>query len=112
MKLSQAVSKAREIKVSFDSAELNVTYRPASYTTRELQQLQEDKDLRRVAQTIQRTLVTWDLEDEDGKPFPLEGEEALERLVDEVPISVFTEILKAVQEDQTPGEAGKTSAAG
>jgi hypothetical protein len=104
MRMSQATSKARTIPVAFEGGDLTVTYRPASYTVRELDELQADsKNTKRIVDSMLRTLVSWDLTDDDDNAIPLE----VEPLMD-VPTSIFVEIMKAMQADQAPDAEGKS----
>lgn len=121
MKLSAAVSPARPVTVHFDGDDLHVEYRPTSYTPAEVVALQEAtpttgkrmsaaaqrEALDRTIETMLRLIVSWDLEDEDGRTIPL-TREALR----DVPLNVFHEVQRAIAEDQAAGEAGEPSDAG
>lgn len=116
MRLSQATSKARPLTVPFEGGDLSVQYRPASYTVAELDELQANtRDTKRIVESMLRTLVSWDLEYDEGQVDdegqPLEGVIPLttKALTQYVPTSVFVEIMRTMQEDQQPGEAGATS---
>ena len=122
MKISEALSKARDIQVFFEAAVLNVTYRPVAYTYAEMESLTENdaslgklskeertSRLNRIIELIQRVVVAWDLEDENGVTIDPQNEESLRV----VPLNVFTEIMKAVQQDQrVSGEAESPSSDG
>ncbi len=108
MRMSQATVPARTMAVHFDGGDLTVEYRPASYTVRELDALQEDsKNTKRIVESMLRTLVSWDLTDEADRPVPLQTEPLMD-----VPTPVFVQIMKAMQVDQSAGEADAPSAAG
>lgn len=117
MKLSQAIAKARDIVVEFEAASLRVTYRPTSFTVRELDRLTEEqanaggKPTRNLLEMVKKTVITWDLTDDYDRLIPLDRD--LDDQTDplrDVPSVVFTEIMKKVNEDQQPGGA-KTSGA-
>lgn len=115
LRLSSATSKARPLTVPFEGGDLLVQYRPASYTVAELDALQADsKNTARIVESMLRTLVSWDLEyDEDSAPTPdLAGTVIpleTDALTNTVPTSVFVEVMRKMQEDQSAGEAGATS---
>lgn len=104
LRLSSATSKPRELVVEFEGGDLHCMYRPASYTVAELDELQANaRDTKRIVESMQRTLVSWDLEDEDGTPIPLETEP----LTNKVPTSVYVTIMRAMQDDQSASAEGK-----
>ena len=117
MRISQALSRARDIKVEFEEATLHVTYRPVSYTLEEMDRLQADttetggtKEQRsaridRVAGTISRLVVSWDLTDEEDRPINPSDIETLRN----VPFNIISEVIQAVRRDQQAGEAQSPS---
>lgn len=112
MRISEALSPARDIEVRFEAAVLNVTYRPAAYTIEEIERLEEsdgDKTpeqrrarLERLLDTVGRVVVSWDLTHDDETMISPLDRDTLRRTV---PTSVFTDIMKAIREDQKVGEA-------
>jgi len=117
VKLSQAIAKARDITVPFEGDDLHVTYRPASFTIRELDALTEaqkkgdGKPTRQLLETVKRVILEWDLTDEDEKVIALDAKLDDEKdPLRDVPSVVFTEIMKKINEDQQPG-GDKTSSA-
>lgn len=118
MRISEALAPTREIEVRFDSAVLNVTYRPAAYTIEELERLEEndgDKTpeqrrarLERLLDSVGRMVVSWDLTNDDETMIDPRDRDTLRR---SVPLPVFNEIMRAVREDQRAGEAERHSSA-
>lgn len=117
MRISDAVSKARDIEVEFDGgAILQVSYRPASYTAAEAERLQIDEDsgkkatpeekrarITRILEMIGELVSSWNLLDDDDTPIDPTD---IETLRAKVPLNVFTEVIRAISEDQRPeGEA-------
>lgn len=113
LRLSSATAPSRDITVTFEGGDLQVAYRPASYTVAELDALQADtKNTARIVESMLRTLVSWDLEyDEDSAPTPEQVGQVIpletEPLTQTVPTSVFVVIMRAMQEDQSAGAEGK-----
>lgn len=116
MKISEALSPARDIEVRFEAAVLNVTYRPAAYTIEEIETLeaadgektpeQRHARMERLLDTIGRVVVSWDLtHDDESMIDPLDRA----TLRTQVPTPVFIEIVKAIREDQKVGEADAPS---
>lgn len=116
MRISEALAPARDIEVRFEAAVLNVTYRPAAYTIEEIENLEAaDGDstpeqrrvrLERLLDTIGRVVISWDLTD-DNEVMINPTDRAMLR--SSVPTPVFTEIMKAIREDQKVGEAERPS---
>jgi len=113
MRISDALSPARELTVPFQSAELHVTYRPISYTMEQLDEIQAKTEetggsaeerrarLDRVLDIMTRLVVSWDLTDDEDVVINPENRDAMRK----IPMNVFTEILAAVRKDQSAGEA-------
>lgn len=115
MRISDAKSKSRDVAVRFETGDLNVTYRPISYTINEAERLtSESSDLAKatpeqraakmsqLATTISNLVVAWDLEDDEGVTIDPQNAEALR----DVPMNIFNEVIRAINEDQKPsGEA-------
>lgn len=111
MRLSEAKSNAKPLVVEFDGgASLNITYRVPEYTPNQAAKLTDEagKDPRRMAEMACRIVDSWDLERDDGEPIPLVPDVVAE----EVHLGILTKIMRAVNADQMPGEAGATSDAG
>lgn len=111
MRLSDATSAAKPLEVKFDGgAVLNITYRVPEYTPNQAAKLVDDasKDPRRMADMAVRVIESWDLTRDDGEPIPL----TVDAVADEVTIGILSKIMRAVNEDQMPGEAGATSSDG
>lgn len=125
MRISDALKGETPLDVHFPSGSvLRITYRPASYTVAELEEIQREKgNAGRIIEAIRRIVLSWDLVDDNGQPVPLErptaamvtvvdGESGAVALSDppddplrHVPTPIFLEIIRAVNEDQEPGEA-------
>lgn len=131
MRLSDAVSPAEEIVVPFANDEkLTVMYRPTSYTPNELDKMQAEaaekgkskRGMKSLVASMRAMIVSWDLTEDDGSPISLEapapllsnGEEQRDGNGDvttepdpmmDVPINVYTEIMKAANRAQQVGEA-------
>lgn len=123
MRLSQAIAKKRDLVVHFDGADLKVVYRPLSYTPRQMDEMaaeasaSEGRPSRRILETMQKLLITWDLTDEHEVLIPIEGDidakdesgKYTHPLYD-VPSNVFVAIIGAANEDQQPGGQKASSA--
>jgi hypothetical protein len=111
MRISGALAKARPLRVQFEDDYLNLTYRPASYTVRQLQEIQDEESKRtdpaRVVEMIQKMVVDWDLTEDDGVKVDLANTERLK----DIPTPIFMAILREAREDQSVGEAPRPSAA-
>lgn len=126
MRISEALSEAVDIVVPFaNNVNLNVTYRPMSYTVAQLDKLaaetvkregetdDEFKERRkaaneRIIDMVQNVLVAWDLTDESDVAIDFRDREVMR---EKVPTNVFTGILHAIRRHQSSGEAEKPSAA-
>ncbi len=109
MKISQATAKPTDLDVPFDGdVVLKVKYRPLTYTVREMESLQEDeRNVARIIETIQRLVVEWDLEDDEGNIVGLDDES-----LRDIPTHIFLQIIREVSNHQSVGAEGKASAAG
>lgn len=125
MRISDALKGETPLEVHFPSGSvLNITYRPASYTVAELEEIQGEKgNAGRIIEAIRRIVISWDLVDDEGRPVPLDRPtDAMLTVIDgesgtvarsdppddqlrHIPTPIFREILRAVNEDQEPGEA-------
>ena len=101
VRISEALGQPADLAVHFDGGGvLNVTYRPTNYTVAQIEEIQasSQKDPKRIIEAVMRTVIKWDLIDDDGVPVPLE----FEVLRQKVPTPIFRRIFDAVNEDQTP----------
>lgn len=108
MRLSEAASPAKPLDVKFgEGAVLHITYRVPEYTPNQAAKLVDEasKDPRRMADMACRVVESWDLTDDEDQPIELTAE----AVADKVTIGVLSTIMKAVNEDQMPGEADATS---
>jgi hypothetical protein len=109
MQIADALGEETSLAVSFPKGQLNIVYRPMTYTVAELEQLQRsDKDPVQIVNSMLDLLVSWDLTDGDGAPVPID----YESLRQKVPTAIFLRILRAVNEDQGPGESSGSSVGG
>lgn len=111
MRLSDAKSDAKPLEVPFSGGHvLNITYRVPEYTPNQAAALtaSQRNDPRQAADMLCRFLSSWDLTDDDGKPYELVPEVVAEN----VPLSVINAIVGAINKDQMPGEAQATSDVG
>lgn len=124
MRISEALGGRLPLAVQFPSgAVLNIEYHPASYTVAELEALQKsERDPMRIIEAIRRIVVSWDLTDDEGRLVPVDppfagvakatdpesGEVTVSQPMEDplrhIPTPVFTQIIKAVNEDQTAGK--------
>jgi len=126
MKISDALKEVRDLDVHFASEVLHITYRPPSWTPAELEELQADKNIRRIVEQIRKLVVKWDLTDEYQRLVPLElpAVEARHAVVREngdpvdtdpaldaapphdplmhVPLSIYMKIITAINSDGRP----------
>lgn len=132
MRISDAFGEAKPLDVHYPTgAVLHVFYAPATYSVVELERIQQsEKEPRRILRAVRRLVTSWDLTDNDGAPIGLDEPhyngmplsdfiDVCKRngtpLPDDLPVdplsllptNIFTQILRAVNEDQDPGEARK-----
>ena len=107
MFISDALGEENPLEVKFPGGVLNIVYRPAEYTVAELEELtKSERDPKRIIDSMLRLLVSWDLQtvvDNEPMPVPLE----FEPMRTMVPTNIFMKILRAVNEDQSPGESNR-----
>lgn len=132
MRISEAFEDSKPLDVHYPTgAVLHIYYRPAMYSVEEMERIQTaERNPRRVLAAIRRVVMSWDLTDADGATIPIEEpyhngmplSEFVEALVRngsalpddlpsdplaKIPTNIFTQIIRAVNEDQSPGEARK-----
>lgn len=132
MRINEAFEDAKPLDVHYPTgAVLHVVYRPAMYSVEEMERIQTaERNPRRVLRAIRRVVVSWDLTDEDGAPISVDEpyyngmplSEFIEAATNtrtplpddlpndplaKIPTNIFTRIIQAVNEDQSPGEARK-----
>lgn len=122
MRISDAVADEREIEVPFGPHKLQVTYRPLTYTVAEMDAISRDeRNPRRIIETIKRLVVKWDLEhddlvNEDGKgvivPLDHPEDDYENDPLRHIGTHIYSKIIQAVNADQqASGEAGRPSGA-
>jgi hypothetical protein len=126
VRISEGLGVPTDLKVTFPSgATLNIVYKPTSYTMLDIERLEKEskKSPRRIIDAIRRLVLKWDLTDDGGQPVPLEAPASASTVVvtgdslktvqtepesdDDpllaIPTIIFMYILRAVNEDQNPG---------
>lgn len=129
MRISEALGGRLPLAVQFPSgAVLNIEYTAASYTVAELEIIQKaEREPVRIIEAVRRVVLSWDLMDDDGNVVPLtppkreptmsQGDDgvwvevpgtdldvAADDPLKHIPTPVFTQILRAVNEDQSAGK--------
>ena len=117
MRISEAQSATRDIVVHFEGGDLNVTYRPVSYTINETEKMAEDtsnldkaspaeraEKMGKFVDSIARLVIAWDLEDEEGITIDPSDRAALR----DVPLNILNDVVSTISKDQRPsGEASR-----
>ncbi len=99
MKFSDLKKEFRQLTVDIDGESLNIAYYVNAYTPElEADMLDaEHKPATALAQAMTVMLKSWDLEDDDGKPYPL-AFSALSKL----PLNFMLKIFEAIGRDMRP----------
>jgi hypothetical protein len=119
MRIDEAISDNKELDVQFPKAVLRILYRPANYTIAEMEAAENDKSPSRLVQMVQDLVIAWDLTRVEEIRVPVEGSDEVALVEREVPIdlkdpeqirlyvtnTIISGIVKAIREDQSPGEA-------
>ena len=106
MRISDAISPDTDLDVAFGAQTLKVRYRPPSYTVAELETLVAEAATRgtdpmKIVDSMRRLLVSWDLVKDDDTPVDIASDEDMRN----VPTSIFIGIIRAVNADQSVGDA-------
>ncbi len=97
-KLSGILKFTRSIDVDYFGTTINVTYQPAAFNRSYFQFLQDSRDEPgSLYPAFERIVESWDLEDDDGKPIPVDAA-TLETL--ELPAHLLPHIFKCINEDR------------
>lgn len=127
MRIDEAIADSKELDVQFPKAVLHIVYRPANYTIAEMEAAEADKaNPKRLVKMVQDLVEAWDLTrvekapaiHENGDPVIVDGEPVMVEK-GEVPVdlsnaeeirlnvtnTIISGIVKAIREDQSPGEA-------
>lgn len=107
LKISDIKREERTTTISFDSGDLNVTYRPNVFTPATIAELASVTDGSDNAAVLEQNesfvrqlcelLVNWDLIGDDGEVIPIEPE-----AVAKVPLSVFQVVMRHIGEENRP----------
>ncbi|MBI1756204.1 MAG: hypothetical protein HYR64_03755 [Fimbriimonas ginsengisoli] len=101
MKLADLSKETLPFEVALPAGVLKGAFRPQAYTPRVEQLVGEAQDgpapAQALADALSRLLVSWDLEGEDGEPYPT----SLEALL-EVPVPVLGEVFRAIAQAMVP----------
>lgn len=118
MRIDEVLAEVKPLKVEFPGAILNIEYAPPSFTLDELSKDKDTTDPDKVVERIQSIIKAWDLTrqvlDSEGAPVRDDNGQIIETLVDlrdpaelkkYVPINIWNTIMRAIKEDNSPGEA-------
>lgn len=111
IKVANLISDKRRFKLDYQSAEINITYKPSWYTPameEQVRQLAEDQFQAGIlVKSLAALLIEWDVLDDKGKAL-----KPTEELLKTLPVSFLARVFEAVSEDMRSGEAAKASGAG
>lgn len=103
MKISDLRKGQRTLAVDLDGETLTLTYRTGAVTPATHDQALDLVEKQRVgaalARSLSLSLLSWDLTDDNGAPYPV-TEEALR----ELPVSFLDKVFTAIQEDLVPND--------
>lgn len=104
MRISEAIASSKPLEVKFEGGGvLHIEYRPPAFTIAEMEEAGKDKDNpKRLISLLQGLITAWDLETNAGEPIDLADAEAIRV---NVTGNIIMEIVRAVREDNAPGEA-------
>jgi hypothetical protein len=112
MRLSKVLQEETTIQVPVGDEKVEVRYRPGAFTPALQDELDElgsgtaSRVGRRFCESLCKVLASWDLEEDNGEPVPLDPD----RLT-ELPAQFLAKLLEVVAEDMRPGEAQGSSGA-
>lgn len=100
MKLQDILDDKRQLSVRVGHEELTVVYRPSGLTPAvefRLSELQGSSLYgAALAEALSAVLVSWDLESDDGKPYPTER-----AALNDLPTVFLSQVFSAIVEDMT-----------
>lgn len=99
MQISELTKETRKVTLNLEVGELNVWYRPGSYTAKLETQIVEGLErmpVTTVAQILSSILVSWDLQSGDT-PYPCSDESLAE-----LPAWFLIQLLRVIMEDMRP----------
>lgn len=89
----------RRMGVPYAGEVVNLIYRLGLVSPQYLAEVDAMTDLREIAERLEKLIVSWDMEDAPGAPFPLETARLME-----LPLHFLTTLLLAIFKDARPGE--------
>lgn len=99
MKLNELKNKRKTLVFDTQYGELSIEYCPGEYTP-EIEGLitdGEDKPLATTAELLGRMITQWDIEDDDGKPLPVDINTMMK-----LPLDLLVVMIKEITEDVRP----------
>ncbi len=99
MKLNELKNKCKALTLDTQYGELKIEYCPGEYTP-EIEGLITDgvdKPLATTAELLGRMIVQWDIEDDDGKPLPVNMNTLMK-----LPLDLLLVMVKGITEDARP----------
>lgn len=100
-KLSHLIKDSRPLTVDFDGQPLAIIYRPSAVTPTHHDETMDLLEKQRVgsalARTVSNILISWDLTDENGKPYPV-----TEKALRDLPMQLLSKVSVAIQDDIAP----------
>jgi uncharacterized protein YccT (UPF0319 family) len=101
VRLSALTADRRTIKVSFGDDTLTLTYKPSAINAvqeaRELEDREKGHHLMSQARSLAEIIASWDLQDDDGQPVPVEAE-----VLGQLGLDVTSALTRAILDDLLP----------
>lgn len=101
VRLSALTADRRTIKVPFGDDTLTLTYRPSAINAvqeaRELEDREKGLHLLSQARSLAEIISSWDLQDDDGQPVPVEPE-----VLGQLGLDVTSALTRAILDDLLP----------
>lgn len=109
MRLSEIFSEVKTVTLPVGDGTLELGYRPSAITPELVDRMNGSSSApgEAIAQSVCDLVDSWDLTDDEGKPYPLTAE-----AVRKLPISFLASITKAVTEDITPNAQRRNNSKG
>lgn len=98
MKLSELVRETRKVSVVLGSSALSVEYRVNALTPQMESLLSnQERPLEVLVDVIVTLVAGWELENDNGEPYPIEHEAVMK-----LPVSFLMAVLQVIVEDMRP----------